>query len=150
MSHIAILGLGNWGTALAKTWLDAKHEVSGWTIEKDVYESITTSSINEKYLPDVKLSKMYTTMRLEECIENAEIIVLALPSSVILDVVKDLIPLLRPSHVLIDLAKGLTPEGGTISENIVELLRNESKLNPVAVLTGPTIAPEVALLIASN
>ncbi len=144
MSHIAILGLGNWGTALAKTWLDAKHEVSGWTIEKDVYESITTSSINEKYLPDVKLSKMYTTMRLEECIENAEIIVLALPSSVILDVVKDLIPFLRPSHVLIDLAKGLTPEGGTISENIVELLRKESKLNPVAVLTGPTIAPEVA------
>ena len=38
MSHIAILGLGNWGTALAKTWLDAKHEVSGWTIEKEVYE----------------------------------------------------------------------------------------------------------------
>ena len=83
-------------------------------------------------------------MRLEECLENAEIIVLALPSSVILDVVKDLIPLLRPSHVLIDLAKGLSPEGGSISEAITELLRAENKLNPVAVMTGPTIAPEVA------
>ncbi len=144
MSHIAILGLGNWGTALAKTWLDAKHEVAGWTIETEVYESITSKSINEKYLPNIKLSKMYTTMRLEECMENAEIIVLALPSSVILDVVKQIIPFLRPSHVLIDLAKGLTPDGGTISENIIELLRNEHKLNPVAVLTGPTIAPEVA------
>ena len=83
-------------------------------------------------------------MRLDECLENAEIIVLALPSSVILDVVKDVIPLLRPSHVLIDLAKGLSPEGGSISEAITELLRAEQKLNPVAVMTGPTIAPEVA------
>ena len=49
MSHIAILGLGNWGTALAKTWMDAKHEISGWTIENEVYESITSKSINEKY-----------------------------------------------------------------------------------------------------
>ena len=144
MSHIAILGLGNWGTALAKTWLDAKHEISGWTIETEVYESITSKSINEKYLPNIELSNMYTTMRLEECLENAEIIVLALPSSVILDVVKDIIPLLRPSHVLIDLAKGLSPEGGSISEAITELLRAEDKLNPVAVMTGPTIAPEVA------
>ncbi len=144
MSQIAILGLGNWGTALAKTWLDAKHEVSGWTIEAEVYESITSTSINEKYLPNVTLSKIYTTMRLEECLENAEIIVLALPSSVILDVVKEIIPLLRPSHVLIDLAKGLTPDGGSISEAITELLRTENKLNPVAVMTGPTIAPEVA------
>ena len=144
MSHIAILGLGNWGTALAKTWLDAKHEISGWTIENEVYESITSKSINEKYLPDIELSNIYATMRLEECLENAEIIVLALPSSVILDVVKDVIPLLRPSHVLIDLAKGLSPEGGSISEAITELLRAEKKLNPVAVMTGPTIAPEVA------
>ena len=144
MSHIAILGLGNWGTALAKTWLDAKHEISGWTIETEVYESITSKSINEKYLPNIELPNIYTTMRLDECLENAEIIVLALPSSVILDVVKDVIPLLRPSHVLIDLAKGLSPEGGSISETITELLRAENKLNPVAVMTGPTIAPEVA------
>ncbi|MAT49036.1 MAG: glycerol-3-phosphate dehydrogenase [Euryarchaeota archaeon] len=144
MSHIAILGLGNWGTALAKTWLDAKHDVSGWTIEKEVYESVTSKSINEKYLPDIELSNMYTTMRLEECLENAEIIVLALPSSVILDVVKEVVPFLRPSHVLIDLAKGLSPEGGSISEEIIEILRSNEKLNPVAVMTGPTIAPEVA------
>ena len=119
MSKIAILGLGNWGTALAKTWMDAKHEISGWTIENEVYESITSKSINEKYLPEIELSEIYTTMRIEECLENAEIVVLALPSSVIIDVVKDLIPFLRPSHVLIDLAKGFTPEGGSISENIV-------------------------------
>ena len=144
MSQIAILGLGNWGTALAKTWLDAKHEISGWTVETEVYESITSNLINEKYLPGIELSGMYTTMRLEECMKNAEIIVLALPSSVILDVVKDVIPFLRPSHVLIDLAKGLTPEGGSISEDIIHILRDNDKLNPVAVMTGPTIAPEVA------
>ena len=58
MSHIAILGLGNWGTALAKTWLDAKHEISGWTIETEVYESITSKSINEKYLKQANYTNL--------------------------------------------------------------------------------------------
>jgi len=144
MSKIAILGLGNWGTALAKTWLEAKHEVSGWTIEAEVYESITADSINRKYLPGVELDGLYATMRLDECVESAELIVLALPSSVILDVAVDVVPLIRPGHVLIDLAKGLSPDGGSISNALEEMLRDADKLNPVVVMTGPTIAPEVA------
>ena len=73
MSKIAMLGLGNWGTALAKTWMDAKHEISGWTIESEVYESITSKSINEKYLPNIELSEIYTTMRIEECLETLKL-----------------------------------------------------------------------------
>jgi glycerol-3-phosphate dehydrogenase len=33
MAHIAILGLGNWGTAIARMWLADGHHVKGWTIE---------------------------------------------------------------------------------------------------------------------
>jgi len=63
-------------------------------------------------------------------------------------VVNDLIPLLRPSHVLLDLAKGLAPtaesESGMISQEIEARLKAAGKANPVVILTGPTIAPEVA------
>ena len=35
MARIGIIGLGNWGTALAKVWCDDGHNVMGWTIEQE-------------------------------------------------------------------------------------------------------------------
>ena len=148
MARIGIVGLGNWGTALAKVWCEDGHNVMGWTIESEVYESLMTKNINEKYLPGHEISSLDSTMELSDITDTCEILVLALPSGVILSVVNELIPLLRPSHVLIDLAKGLAPtaesESGMISREIEDRLLAAGKSNPVVVLTGPTIAPEVA------
>jgi len=148
MARIGIIGLGNWGTALAKVWCDDGHNVMGWTIEQEVYESIMTENINKKYLPHTVIPDLQVTMQIEDIITECEIIVLALPSGVILDVVNEIIPILRPSHVLIDLAKGLAPEeeggSGIISKVIIRRLNEAKKANPLVVMTGPTIAPEVA------
>ena len=147
MARIGILGLGNWGTALGYVWCDDGHNVLGWTIEQDVYEYMMTDNENQKYLPGYKIPKMQVTMEISDITSESEIIVLALPSGVILSVVDDLIHL-RPSHVLVDLAKGLAPseEGGSgmISDAIERRLEEAGKSNPVIVMTGPTIAPEVA------
>jgi len=148
MSRIGVLGLGNWGTALAKVWCEDGHNVTGWTIEQEVYESLMTTNINEKYLPESEIPRLDVTMEISDITDTCEILVLALPSGVILSVVNDLIPLLRPSHVLLDLAKGLAPtaesESGMISQEIEARLKAAGKANPVVILTGPTIAPEVA------
>jgi len=148
MSRIGVLGLGNWGTALAKVWCEDGHNVTGWTIEQEVYESLMTTNINEKYLPENEIPRLDVTMEMSDITDTCEILVLALPSGVILSVVNDLIPLLRPSHVLLDLAKGLAPtaesESGMISQEIEARLAAAGKANPVVILTGPTIAPEVA------
>ena len=92
MAHIAILGLGNWGTAIARMWLADNHHVKGWTIEQEVYESITMDSVNAKYLPEHSLDGLEATMHIEEALEGVEIVVLAVPSSVILKVVDQIIP----------------------------------------------------------
>ena len=148
MARIGIIGLGNWGTALAKVWCDDGHNVMGWTIEHEVYESIMTENVNKKYLPHTVIPELQATMQIEDIITECEIIVLAVPSGVILDVVNQIIPILRPSHVLIDLAKGLAPEeeggSGIISKAIIRRLNEAKKANPLVVMTGPTIAPEVA------
>ena len=144
MAHIAILGLGNWGTAIARMWLADNHHVKGWTVEQEVYESITMDSVNAKYLPEHKLDGLEATMHLEEALDGVEIVVLAVPSSVILDVVDQIIPFLRPGHVLLDLAKGLAPGNKLISEAIQTTLNEAGKSNTLAVVTGPTIAPEAA------
>ena len=144
MAHIAVLGLGNWGTAIARLWLLEGHKVKGWTIEQEVYESIMMESVNQKYLANYPVEGLDVTMHLEEAIEGSEIVVLAVPSSVILDVMEDVLPHLQPGHVLLDLAKGLAPGKRLISEAIHTRLKEEGKTNPLAVLTGPTIAPEAA------
>ncbi len=144
MAHIAVLGLGNWGSAIARLWLLEGHNVKGWTIEQEVYESITMEDMNHKYLPNQSLKGLEVTMRVEEALEGTEIIVLAIPSSVILGVVENIVDHLRPGHVLLDLAKGLAPGNRLISEAIHETLMSKNKGNALAVVTGPTIAPEAA------
>ncbi len=144
MAHIAVLGLGNWGSAIASLWLSDGHQVKGWTIEQEVYESITMEGINKKYLPDHSLKGLDVTMRLNEALDSVEIVVFALPSAVILDVVKDSLEFIRPGHVILDLAKGLAPGQKLISEAIESMLREKNMSNPLALLTGPTIAPEAA------
>ena len=154
MARIGIIGLGNWGTALALAWCKDGHNVMGWTIEQDVYEGIMGSGENEKYLPGYKIPDLQCTMEIGDIAEDCEILVLALPSSVILGVVDILVPHLRPSHLLIDLAKGLAPEeeggSGMISDAIERRLADSGMSNPVVVMTGPTIAPEVARGVITN
>ncbi len=153
MSRIGVVGLGNWGTALAKIWIEDGHNVSGWTIEHDVYQSLMEDSLNSKYLPGHDLSGLQATMELSDILETCELIIMALPSSVIISVFDDMLEYLRPSHVIVDLAKGLAPENekyGLISEVLEDKLLSCGKNNPVVVMTGPTIAPEVAQGVLTN
>jgi len=154
MTKIGVLGLGNWGTSLAHIWARDGHSVMGWTVEAEVYESMVLENINKKYLPDVILEGVDASMNLEEVCDASELIILAIPSGVILSVVDELTQYLRPSHVLVDLAKGIAPkdEGGSglISDAIEKKLAAAGLSNPVVVLTGPTIAPEVARGVLTN
>ena len=148
MARIGVIGLGNWGTALAKVWCEDGHNVLGWTIEQEVYETLMTESVNKKYLDGYEIPDLQVTMELSDVVESCEILVLSLPSGAILDIVDRIVPNLRPSHVLLDLAKGLAPEeeggSGLISDSIEKRLHVAGKSNQVIVMTGPTIAPEVA------
>lgn len=153
MARIGVVGLGNWGSALAKIWLDDGHNVSGWTIEHDVYKSLMEESMNHKYLPGHDLSGLHPTMEINDILEDCELIIMALPSSVIIDVFDEMVEKLRPSHVIVDLAKGLAPkneDSELISEVLEKKLSIAGKSNSVVVMTGPTIAPEVARGVLTN
>ncbi|MEM7000914.1 MAG: NAD(P)H-dependent glycerol-3-phosphate dehydrogenase [Pseudomonadota bacterium] len=144
MSHIAVLGLGNFGTALVRTWLEAGLVVKGWTVEEDVYATIATSQINEKYLPGVELVGLTASLDIAEVVAGAEIVVLAVPSGVVLEVFEQVLPFLKSEQILMDLAKGLAPGDQLISHVISARLAEHGLTNKLCVMMGPTIAPEMA------
>ena len=144
MSDIAVLGLGNFGTALARNWLAEGLQVRGWTVEEEVYATLAESQINEKYLPGVVMEGIVASMDIAETIRGADIVVFALPSGVVLDVVDQAIPHLEEGQILLDLAKGLAPGDQMISDVIAEKLAAANLTNPLCVMMGPTIAPELA------
>lgn len=144
MRRIAVLGLGNFGTALARNWLGAGHSVTGWTVEQEVFDSIQATSINKKYLPEVPLTGLVASMDIATATADAEIVVLALPSGVVLTVVDELMPHLKDGQILLDLAKGLGPGDKLISQVIEEKLDVQGVKARLCVMMGPTIAPELA------
>lgn len=144
VNKVAVIGLGNFGTALACNWLSEGLEVRGWTVEQEVFDSISASGINEKYLNDISLQGLIVSMDLAEAVSGAEIVVLALPSGVVLDVIDDLLPHLHSDQVLLDLAKGLAPGDRLISEVIEQKLAAAGLACRLCVMMGPTIAPELA------
>ena len=105
MDKIALIGLGNFGTALARNWIDHGLQVKGWTVEEEVHKSIKETGVNEKYLPGISIKGLIVSRSLEETISESNLIVLALPSSVVIDVFEDLIGHLSDDQVLLDLAK---------------------------------------------
>lgn len=144
MNRIAVMGLGNFGTALACNWVAEGLDVSGWTVEQEVFDSIKATGINEKYLNDVSLKGLRVSMDIAETVAGAEIVVLALPSGVVLQVVDDLLPHLNSDQILLDLAKGLAPGDQMISDVIEEKLQGAGLTCRLCVMMGPTIAPELA------
>ena len=144
MVKLGVLGLGNFGTALARVWSVHGHQVQGWTVEQEVYDSIREQAVNTKYLPDAPLPGVDVSMNINAALRGAEIVALALPSHVVLDVVDEAVPFLGRNQTLLDLAKGLAPGERLVSEVIREKLTLAGLDNQLAVMTGPTIAAETA------
>ena len=143
--HIAVIGAGSWGTALA-TVLGQKHAaVRLWVRSPELSHKIQESRENETYLPGCKLPESVTiTHNLEEVAAEASLLVLVTPSHAIRETVVKLAPYIKPETILVTAAKGL--ELSSV-KRISEIIAEELPINSeqIAVLSGPNHAEEVAL-----
>ena len=145
MKTVAIIGAGNWGTALALTLAQKGQAVRLWAYEKEVVESIRTKRENELFLPGVKLPESVSaTSEVGEALDGAEIVLTAIPSHVCRALFERMFPFLKSGMVLVSATKGIDTERLLrMSEVIQEVLGR--KFSPrLAVLSGPSFALEVA------
>lgn len=139
MPSISVLGLGNWGTALAHHLASKGFDVVGWTNEPEVAESISRTGKNAKYLSFAELSpKLKATLKIEEAL-NKDIIVLAIPSSALSEVVPKLEIL--DSTIIVSAVKGIEKNTKLTPLQFIE--KNLARRASLAVLSGPSFAKDV-------
>ncbi|MBS7701199.1 MULTISPECIES: NAD(P)H-dependent glycerol-3-phosphate dehydrogenase [unclassified Chelatococcus] len=140
--HIAVIGGGAWGTALAITAARAGRPVSLWIREADVAASTADSRENKVFLPGHSLpDSICVTADLAAAASGASIALLAVPSQHLRAAATRLRGVLPLQATVVICSKGVEQGSGALLSAVVE---QELPNHPLAVLSGPTFASEVA------
>jgi glycerol-3-phosphate dehydrogenase (NAD(P)+) len=136
------LGSGAWGTALAAHCRRGGSVVRQWVREPEVVAEILSGE-NGTFLPGVPLpSGIDATTDLSDAVAGAEIVLAVVPSQFARDVYRSLAGFLPADLPLVAAAKGIE-EGSLMLP--VDVIRDElGSRRPVAVLSGPSFASDVA------
>jgi len=136
-----VIGAGNWGTVLAIE-ISAVMPVLLWTTTDEHADAINSQQENTKYLPGYKLpDKLKAEKIFTSIIEPDDIVMISVPSSQVEKVCRSLCSKINNSQIIISVSKGVVSDSlKTVSEAIESVLPQAR----VSVITGPTIAREIA------
>ncbi len=146
MSHkpaVAVLGAGSWGTALAALITRHEHPTVLWGRDADVVERISVVHENPRYLPGIALpAALAATTDLAAALTGADLVLVVVPSHAFAQTLRALAPL-RPRCAGVAWAtKGFEPGSGRFLHEVAGVVLGDSV--PLAVVTGPSFAKEVA------
>ena len=143
MARIAIIGGGAWGTALACVARRAGHKASLWVREAEIADAINAGKGNPVFLPGIALeSGIAATGDMAAALARADAVLLVAPSQFLRPVAGSMRPHLTPGTPVVLCAKGI--EHDTLAL-MTEAAEETLPGCPIAVLSGPTFAREVAL-----
>jgi glycerol-3-phosphate dehydrogenase (NAD(P)+) len=151
---VAVLGAGSWGTALAMHLGRVGVPVRLWARDPELAASMRARRENPRYLPGAALPDgVSVTADADVVLADSGTVLVAVPSHFVEAVLAEVGDRVAASAVLVSATKGLEPRRGL---RMSELLAHRLPGRPVAVLSGPSFAREVAqgrptaLVIASS
>jgi glycerol-3-phosphate dehydrogenase (NAD(P)+) len=142
MSRVAVLGAGAWGTALTISLARrGGHQISLWAHAEALADQIRDTGTNEQFLPGfVVPMDVMVTSDIARAVFEADIILCVTPSEYLRGIFGQIAPVLDRDQIIVSATKGL--EEGTLLRMSQVLASMTS--NPIAVLSGPSFAAEVA------
>ena len=139
--EIGVVGGGAWGTALAATAERAGAGVTLWAREPEVVAAVAERHENTTFLPGVTLSPRVAATGDLARAARADLVLLVVPAQYVRATAAELAPVLPETTPVVIAAKGIEMgSGATMGEVLGAVLPR----NPLAVLSGPTFAIEVA------
>jgi len=130
MKQIAIIGAGNWGTALAVIAARAGHNVNLWS-------RATPRYLNAASIP----ANLKATNDLGEALRDASMILFAAPSHTARELLTVAAPLLVKAAIIVSVSKGIETETGKRISEIAKEVTGSA--HPFVCLSGPSFAKEV-------
>lgn len=138
-----VLGAGSWGTALAILLSRNKNSTYLWGRDNSQMQAMAESRCNQKYLPENQFPEdLHPTSDLTRCISECRDIMLVVPSHAFVETLQLIKPLLRDDARICWATKGLEPDTGALLSTTVA--REIGREVPLAILSGPTFAKELA------
>jgi len=140
----AVMGAGSWGTTFAQVLCDAGTRAVLCARSTEHARAVNETHENPGYLPGIALSgALRATTDPAEALDNADLVVLAVPAQSLRENLERWTPLLPPRALLVSLMKGI--EVGSccrMSEVIAQVAG--AAADRIAVVTGPNLAREIA------
>jgi len=142
-ASMTVIGAGSYGTALAITLARNGHAVVLWGHNPAQIQTLQQDRCNQAFLPDVPFpDTLLLEADLARALAASRDVLVVVPSHVFGDVLRQLKPHLRPDARIVWATKGLEAETGRLLQDVAREALGETI--PLAVLSGPTFAKELA------
>ncbi|MFA7429311.1 MAG: NAD(P)H-dependent glycerol-3-phosphate dehydrogenase [Rhodospirillaceae bacterium] len=142
MQRIGVIGAGAWGTALAQTAVRAGRDVVLWAREPAVVQAITETRLNTDYLPGIPLDPRLTASADASAALRADAILLVIPAQHLRAACAQFAENWPQGVPAVICAKGIERDTGALMSEVAA--QELPPGTPLAVLSGPTFAAEVA------
>jgi len=141
--NLTVLGDGGWGTTLAIVLHRKGFNVTLWGAFADYLAYLDKKRINTKFLPEIKIPRdIKITPNLKQAVRGKDLIIFAVPSQHLRQILKKVKQTDYPrGAIYLSVIKGI--EVGSL-KRMSEVIYEEMGNIKLAVLSGPTIAHEVA------
>jgi glycerol-3-phosphate dehydrogenase (NAD(P)+) len=140
--RLAVLGAGSWGTALAIALGSRFEAVALWARDPDRARELDRLRENSRYLPGFRLPNQVTVSNdLTKTLADAGTIISVVPSGHLRGVLEATAPHLSPRTPVVSATKGF--EEGSLCR-MSQVVQQAVPGSPVAALSGPTFAKEIA------
>ncbi len=148
ITQISIIGDGSWGTTLAVYLAKKKYAVELWGPFPEMINKVKKSRLNDQFLPGIRIPANVTmTTDMGEATNKADLIILATPSQYLEGALLKIKKWPLKGKWVLSVIKGIDPHSLLRTSEIIE--KHLGKI-PLAVLSGPTIAMEVAKSIPTT
>jgi len=138
----AVLGDGGWGTAISVLLNKKGHDATLWGAFPDYVKVLKEKKENVKFLPGIPLPEtLYLTSDLEQAIAKNELLVFAIPTQYLRNILYKIKPEVFKGKTIVSVAKGI--EKKTLLRPS-EIITQQIHASHLAVLSGPSHAEEVA------
>lgn len=141
MERIGIIGAGAWGTALAATARRAGRDVVLWARDPDVAEGINLRNENRLYLPGIALDAEIRATAEPAALSETDALLMVAPAQHLRAVSEGLADHIPEGRPVVVCAKGIEQDSGKL---MTEVLAETLPGRPLAVLSGPNFATEIA------